>query len=339
MLLEDKIYTDLTIKGINNCNVDLNKKIISVNDAFENEIIENPNKIIGLISIAIENNLELDQNTKDIICKNIDNIKNIDFKDIKDDLTNILISNPERFIDLYDFKITDIIMPDFNAMVGCEQNNPHHCFDVVTHTLKSIEALPEKTEMLCWTMLLHDIGKPVVKETDENGIDHFKSHANASVEIAEKIVNDFDLKNKDEILFLVKYHDIQIETKKTAKKYLEKYGMNWINDLKTVRNADLAAQDPVYLYEEKVKLNQDTFKLFDDIIAEKENMGFTKKDLKISGKELMSIGYTGANIGNEINKLVDIVSNDLSLNTAEKLIEIATNDFINKDSIFYDNRS
>ena len=60
-------------------------------------------------------------------------------------------------------------------MYGNRTEYTHHCYNVGEHTLQSLLNI-RADKVLRLTMLLHDFGKPVVKRTDENGRDHFKTH-------------------------------------------------------------------------------------------------------------------------------------------------------------------
>ena len=51
-------------------------------------------------------------------------------------------------------------------MLGFDQRNPHHCYDVWEHTLHAMEAAPP-TPLLRWTVLFHDMGKPECFALDE----------------------------------------------------------------------------------------------------------------------------------------------------------------------------
>ena len=111
---------------------------------------------------------------------------------------------------------------EFKKMFECEQNNKNHFTDVGHHTIKSIEYLKkleldeETREKIEIALLLHDIGKPVVKTTDDKG-DHFYGHPQESRKIAEKFIND------EIILSLVKHHDDElIAEEKIIKRYINK---------------------------------------------------------------------------------------------------------------------
>ena len=91
--------------------------------------------------------------------------------------------------------------------MGTPQNNPHHCYSVGEHTLKSLKAV-RADKVLRLTMLLHDIGKPLTKTTDEMGKDHFKKHPKESAKLAKNILQrlKFDNDTLRRVCRLVEYH-------------------------------------------------------------------------------------------------------------------------------------
>ena len=77
--------------------------------------------------------------------------------------------------------------PELGPLVTLEQNNPCHCWGGWEHTIHAVEAAP--ADLILWlTMLLHDIGKPVCKSTDEKGVDHFYGHPAVSAKLADQIL-------------------------------------------------------------------------------------------------------------------------------------------------------
>ena len=58
-------------------------------------------------------------------------------------------------------------------------------------------------------MLLHDIAKPVMRKTDENGRDHFKMHATEGEKMAKTILRrlKFDNDTISKVTRLIRYHD------------------------------------------------------------------------------------------------------------------------------------
>ena len=103
---------------------------------------------------------------------------------------------------------------DFAVMKGYSQNNPHHRFDLLEHTVKTAEALDcegiseiEALELRI-AALFHDVGKPLVA-SDKNGRSVFYNHAAKSRDIAEKELCRYDLGrcSLGRILFYIEHHD------------------------------------------------------------------------------------------------------------------------------------
>ena len=103
------------------------------------------------------------------------------------------------------------------SVINCQQNSTYHRFGVFKHILYTVEYVGKDSlkfsshdmKLLKWTMLLHDIGKPMAKTVNSEGKDSFAGHDDISVEIADRILDrfDFDEQDKKTILTLIKYHD------------------------------------------------------------------------------------------------------------------------------------
>jgi len=103
------------------------------------------------------------------------------------------------------------------SVINCQQNSRYHRYGVFKHILYTIENVARDNlrysshdiKILKWTMLLHDIGKPMAKTINSEGFDSFAGHDDISVELADKIIDrfDFDEEDKKIILNLIKYHD------------------------------------------------------------------------------------------------------------------------------------
>ena len=103
------------------------------------------------------------------------------------------------------------------SVINCQQNSKYHRYGVFKHILYTIENVGRDSlkfsshdmKILKWTMLLHDIGKPMSKTINSEGFDSFAGHDDMSVVLADKILNrfNFDEADKKIILTLIKYHD------------------------------------------------------------------------------------------------------------------------------------
>ena len=134
-------------------------------------------RILRALRFSAQLGFGIEQDTYDAICKLAQTLEKISAERIAAELTKLLLSErPEYIQHLYETGITKVILPEFDPMIETSQNNPHHCYTVGRHTLESLKYIPAH-KVLRFTMLLHDIGKPNCRTTDEDGIDHFKGHA------------------------------------------------------------------------------------------------------------------------------------------------------------------
>ena len=306
---------------------DLDNKIIkAVGDPIK-RFNEDGLRMMRAIRFAAQLGYKLDKKTYNAIkeCSNL--ITKISAERIENELSKILTSNfPEKIIDLYDLGITNYIMPEFNSIMECEQNNKWHYANVGNHTIDALKNI-KNDKILRWAALLHDIGKPESKSTDERGFDHFHGHPKVSVDISKNILKrlKFSNKEKERILSLVELHDSYKVSKSTVKKWIAKYGDSFVDDLIELQKADSKAHVEA-AYEIKFKLIDQLLKYKNEIIE--ENSAVSLKDLEINGHDLINIGYNpGKNIGIILNKILEEVISERLSNNKEELIKYVNENF------------
>lgn len=94
-------------------------------------------------------------------------------------------------------------------MVGFNQRNPHHCYDLFAHTLYTVSEIRNTTPvMLRVAAFFHDIGKTVVA-MEKQGRLVFYGHAQKSSEIASIILKEmgYAVEEIKEICFYIAHHD------------------------------------------------------------------------------------------------------------------------------------
>ena len=247
-------------------------------------------------------------------------LNNISAERIQTELVKLLVSaHPERIQDAYELGITKIILPEWDAMVGVGQNTPHHKYDVAQHTLHALKNV-KRDKILRLTMLFHDMGKPSMKTTNENGRDHFKGHALVSEEIARKIMHrlKFDNDTIKKVSRLVCYHDYRMEaTPKNVRRAMNRIGVDLFPYYLAVRMADVKAQSP-YKRREKIENIIAIRELYQEIVLNKECI--TLRQLAVSGRELMELGMQpGRELGSMLSELLEYVLDDPARNQKEIL--------------------
>lgn len=305
---------------------DIEKSIIRAVGSAKDRFREDPLRMLRAIRLSSILEFEIDSQVLSSIKENCDLIKGVSQERIRDELSKILTSDrPMNFVILKETGLLKFVLPEFERCFDTEQNHPYHIYNVGMHSLKAIANI-ENNLVLRWTMLFHDIGKPVVKTTDQNGIDHFYGHPEKSVHIAEKIMKRlrFDNKTMNRVLRLIKHHDRRIEPYcKPVRKAASIVGKDIFLDLLKVQEADKKGQNPQYL-EVRLEALSKIREIFFDI--EKEGQILTLKDLALNGDDLIAMGFEQSReIGIMLKELYNIVLDTPEMNTREKLIEAIGN--------------
>ncbi len=198
-----------------------------------------------------------------------------------------------------------VIIPALAPMFGFLQHHPCHCYDVWEHTLAAIHAISPEP-VLRWAALLHDIGKPSTFFLDDTGTGHFYGHAEKSAEIADAVLKTlkFDRAGREEIVLLVRYHGLQIPpTASAAKRAVQRFGAAEMHRLIALFDADTRAQSACCL--PRLAEHAQLLKLVEEAAGELDR--FSRKNLSLSGEDLLAMGLQGREIGEALNVLVDAV--------------------------------
>lgn len=107
------------------------------------------------------------------------------------------------------------------VMVAFDQRNPHHSYDLFTHTLHTVAGVKETAPAIMRVAaFFHDIGKPSVA-MEKQGRLVFYGHAQKSAEIASPILREIGYSDVEirEICFYIKHHDDFISWVLPAEEY------------------------------------------------------------------------------------------------------------------------
>lgn len=314
---------------------DLNAGIIrAVGDARE-RFTEDALRILRAIRFAATYGCEIEEKTKEAIRELAPNLSKISAERIRIEIEKTLLSNhPDYMRIAYTLGVTKIVLPEFDELMKCEQNTPHHCYTVGEHTLAALMAVKDldsdlserdRTSLRVATFL-HDVAKPCMKTTDEKGVDHFKMHPEKGAEMAKDILRrlKYDNKTIDTVYALVKYHDLRPRlTFPKIRQAIIQVGLDNMDMLHILKLADCAAQSD-YEKEEKLKLIYSFDNMYKEIRDNNDCLYI--KDLAVSGKDLIEIGIkAGPEMGEVLGQLLDEVLRDQSKNDREILLAIAGN--------------
>lgn len=300
---------------------DLQKGVIRAVGNPVERFTEDALRMMRAVRFSAQLGYEVDMETKRAIQKLASTISKISAERIQVELIKLVKSpHPDRMRLLYETGLTSFILPEFDRMMETEQNHPHHCFSVGEHTIHAMEQV-EGDKILRLVMLFHDIGKPMVKTVDKKGIDHFYGHSKESEKIAQHVLKrlKFDNDTIRMVTKLVLYHDQKFELeKKYVRRGVNKIGEDLFPLLFAVQKADILAQSN-YMREEKLAYLTKLQNLYEEIVNAKECVSL--KTLAISGSDLIALGMKpGKEIGMVLQKMLDLVLEDETLNTKEALL-------------------
>lgn len=304
---------------------DLENGIVRAVGDPKERFTEDALRMMRAVRFAAQLGYDIEENTKSAIREMADTLKKISAERIQVELVKLVTSDhPEHMRLLYETGITKVILPQFDDMMETEQNNPHHCYSVGEHAIKSMEQI-RADKALRLTMLFHDMGKPDTKTTDDDGIDHFHGHADVSQAYAKEMLKKlkFDNETLHTVSKLTYWHDYKIPTdKKGVRRALNKIGEDLFVLLLEVKKADTLAQS-MYKREEKLDELEKLARIYEQIKA--EGQCFSLKDLAVTGQDLIALGMKpGPQIGTLLGQLLEIVLEDPSANTKENLLSVAS---------------
>lgn len=198
---------------------DLEKKILRMasSKSFRND----PVRLVRAYRIGAMLAFTLDADTVSAITAHTGLIRSSAPERIRHELLHLLaLPNAREYLSpMADTGLLAAMVPEFDCLRGCTQNR-HHDGDVYRHTLRAAHHLENlindlrllkpacqdrmrryltgrKPALLKWAMLLHDIGKPVVRTTDTYGNAHFYDHPRKSADLAAEICRRLRFSGRD----------------------------------------------------------------------------------------------------------------------------------------------
>lgn len=330
---------------------DIKKRLIrTVGNAHE-RFMEDGLRPIRALRFASKLGFAIEEKTyQEISQKDVQNkITSISIERFRDEFEKMMLSKkPSVALKLMEETgILNLFIPEFSKCRGCIQSDyrAFHKFDVLDHLFYACDGAPENKLNVRLAALFHDIGKPDAKNiTMQEVFDSkecckknletitFYNHEKYSAEITQKIMTRLKFSNEmiKNVIHLVKEHMFHYEenwTNAAVRRFIIRVGKENLEDLYDLRFADMYGMwnqkieikysEPVaLLLELKERINEELMK----------QNALSLKNLNLNGKDLMENGIpAGKKLGEILNHLLDCVIEDPSLNSREKLLEIAKN--------------
>ncbi len=210
------------------------------------------------------------------------------------------------------------LIPELEEGVGVGQNK-HHIYSVFMHNLQAMQYCPSDDPLVRLAALLHDIGKPRVKE-GEGVSSTFHNHEHVGADMALKIMQRLKFSKRDaaRVEHLVRQHMFYYSggdiTDAGVRRLLKRMGREHLDDLMAVRIGDRMGsgcqkEKPFRLVELERRFRE----------VERDPMDTTM--LAIDGNTIMELTglKPGREVGIVLKSLLEDVLEDPSLNTEEYL--------------------
>jgi len=171
---------------------DLEAKLVRAIGDPAQRFAEDRLRMLRAVRFATVLDYKIDTQTWDALGANATAILEISAERIREELVRILLSpNRVRGWDLLDASgLMRAILPEVDAMKGCLQPEQFHPEgDVFQHTRLMLQLLPAKVLVpLVFSVLLHDIAKPITATVDEAGRIRFNEHDRIGAAMTEAIM-------------------------------------------------------------------------------------------------------------------------------------------------------
>ena len=296
---------------------DLQARIIRCVGEPDARFNEDGLRILRALRFAARYDFGIETETAFSMHRNRHLLENVSVERIFSELKGILIGEGvlgmmQAFPDIF-----SVIIPELAPAVGFEQHNPHHCYDVWTHTAHAVQAAPAD-EVLRLALLLHDIAKPATFTIGEDGKGHFYSHGEKGAEMARDIMLHLksDTATLQTVVTLVREHDSMLPTTAPGmRRLIGRMGVETIRQLMEVKQADMAAQSTHERPQKQATLREARL-LLEDVLDDAP--AFTVGDLKINGRDFMELGVKpGPAMGDILKTLLTEVQDELLPHTRE----------------------
>ena len=298
----------------------------------------------------------IEAGTRQAILERAKHLEHISAERIRVELMKLLLSKCASEIkEAYKTGMTAVFLPEFDKMMETDQQNVHHIYNCGEHSVHGIEVInhffgcndgvwdssvvpaevdqvakrlaadcsEKEHQILCLTLLLHDVAKPLCKVVDDQGMGHFYGHPAKGSELAEQILRrlTFDNETIHAVKRLIYSHDDRVQpNSKSVRKAMSRIGSELMPLLILLQFADILSQNPI-TFEEKLDRVLGVERSYQNILEAGEPL--TVKDLAVSGNDLIALGLSpGPQFKEILQSLLEMVLEEPDKNDREALLDI-----------------
>lgn len=225
--------------------VDVAHETISTTSDPNELFLSRPNLIVRLAALVAETGFSVPNEVFAAAKDNADKIDSVRGYYVWKELKRIIRSKrPSVGINfLRKCEALKYVLPELDNCFGVKQNEKYHKYTVYQHCLYACDGCRSNNVLLKLAALIHDVGKPLVAATNENGIT-FPKHEVAGTKLARKVVSRLMLGEKQAsiVVNLVKYHMYMYDRNwkdSTIRRFIRNVGL-------TRRYANMLSEFPLF---------------------------------------------------------------------------------------------
>nr|WP_325232428.1 HD domain-containing protein [uncultured Oscillibacter sp.] len=297
---------------------DLEKKVLRCVGDPDRRFQEDTLRILRGLRFGATLGFSIEPGTEEAIRRNREGLRDIAAERIQVEFFKLLAGKQAAEALRSCPEVFGVFWPELLAMVGFDQKNRHHCYDVWEHTLHALAAVPGDPVLRC-AMLLHDVGKPASFTLDEMGVGHFYGHPAVSRQMAEEMLRRLKCATefRETVVRLVEWHDKDIpRTDKSIRRALRILGEEDLRRLILVKRADNLGQAPEF-WDRQKELDK-AEEILNRLLA--EDACFSLKRLAVNGRDLLALGLSGPAVGRALEELLEKVMDGALPNEREVLL-------------------
>ena len=169
---------------------DLKKGLLRTMGDPRKRFEEDALRMLRAVRFTVRLDMDMEENCASAIRELAPLVKNLSRERIREEMDKMLTGpHPERALKmLSELGLLKEFLPEVEGMRGVEQPKEFHPEgDVFTHTLLMLSHMVNPSLELAWSVLLHDVGKPVTRRVID-GRARFYSHEVKGGEMAEEIM-------------------------------------------------------------------------------------------------------------------------------------------------------
>lgn len=203
-------------------------------------------RLLRAVRFAADLGFTIEPETYKAIMERSGTLEFVSQERIRDELTKLLMTDraAEGIVMLEDTGLLKFIIPELREGIGCGQNK-HHIYTVFDHNVRALNYTVEKGYSLEVRLasLLHDVGKPRTKAGDGHD-STFYNHEVVGAKMTLKILDRLRFSKDiiERVAHLVRchlfYYNVGEVTETGVRRFLSRVGMDNVDDLLKVREAD-----------------------------------------------------------------------------------------------------